>query len=64
MFFLVGVIFTEFLNKYEQKWENEKEASQWQKWEECEMIRNSIGHTTDIVKIPKYKRPPRKKHHH
>lgn len=60
--FSVGLIFAGLILKSEKKWEEEKDARRWQKWEECEEIRESIGHTTAIVKIPRSKRSSRNKH--
>lgn len=64
MFILVEVIFAALSTKYKKKWAGEKDRKRWEKWEEGEEIRRKMGHTTDLVKISRSSRPPRKKHRH
>lgn len=58
------VIFALLAEKYQKKWAEEKERRDWERWEKCERMREKMGHTTDIVKIKRCTRPPRKKHRH
>lgn len=61
---IIGGIFAELVKKYQDKWIREKEEKDWTKWEECEEMRESMGHTTSIEKIPKSFRRSRNKHRH
>ena len=64
MFLAVGGIYAGLIQKYERKWTEEKEALDWKRWEECEIMRRKMGHVTNIEKIPRSSRRSRKKHRH
>lgn len=61
---LITGIYAKLLLRYSRKWEAEKDRTTWEKWDEYEDLRTDFGHTTDIVKIPRRRHPPRKKHGH
>lgn len=64
------LLYAGLLLQQEKKWRMQEDAEQWNKWEEYELIREEMGHTKDIVPIPKralHKKrlhPPRKEHGH
>lgn len=63
MLSIVSGLFIGLLEHYKPIWERKKEKQKWDTWEEFEEMASDMGHTTDIVKIPRPK-PPRKKHRH
>lgn len=61
---IIGGIFAGLVEKYTEKWIKEKEEKDWKTWEECEKMRENMGHTVNIEKIPKSFRHSHKKHRH
>lgn len=60
---MVAGIFAALLVHYEDKWKAEEEENNWNFWEDCEMMREEMGHTTDIVKFPKKRHAPTRNKH-
>ena len=61
---MVCWLFAGLILHYEKRWESEEDRKNWEKWEECEKMREEMGHEVGIVKIRKTTRPARKKHRH